>query len=332
MIKQFFIGIDVSKYKIDVFIYQKNLYRQFSNEKNGFERTTKWILKATRQPDFSRVMICFENTGIYSLSLALFLEEHSITFCMTSALEIKRSIGIARGKNDKIDAKRIAEYAFRHQDKLPQTKLPPKVILKLQPLLTLRDRLVRSRAGYEASVREQKKFLPSGDFPELFQTYTRMISVLKEEIKKLEKAIRGLIQSDEELKRTFELITKIKGVGLIVAAYLIVYTHNFTRFSDWRKFACYAGVAPFDFQSGTSVKRKPRVNSIANRQMKKVLHMAAVHASRFEKELTAYYQRRLAAGYNKMSTLNALRNKLLARIFAVARRQTEYVELMKHIA
>lgn len=332
MSKEFFIGIDVSKRTIDVFVYRFNRYRQFNNETKGFEAMNRWILKIIQQPGFSGTTICFENTGIYSLSLALFLNDRAVSFSMTSALEIKRSIGIARGKNDKIDAKRIAEYAFRHQDKLQATKLPPQVILKLQPLMTLRDRLVRNRAGYEVTIKEQKRFMPAGDFPELFQTYTRMICVLKAEIKKLEKAIRDLIQSDDQLKQTFELITKIKGVGLIMAANMIVYTHNFTRFTDWRKFACYAGVAPFDFQSGTSIKGKPRVNGIANRQMKKLLHVAAMHAGRFDTELAAYYRRRLKAGYNKMSTLNAIRNKLLARIFAVAKRQTEYLDLMKHVA
>jgi transposase len=332
MNREYFIGIDVCKLKIDVFIHRKNLYRQFNNEQTGFEAMVKWVLKAVGQPDFSRAMICFENTGIYSLPLAIYLEAQAIAFCMTSALEIKRSTGIARGKNDKIDARRIAEYAFRHQDKLRRTVLPPKAIMKLHPLLTLRDRLVRSRAGYEVSIREQRKFLPGEDFPELYQAYTRMIATLKEEIKKLEKAIGALIQGDEQLKQTFERITGIPGVGLIVASYTMVYTHNFTRFNNWRKFACYAGIAPFDFQSGSSVKARPKVNGIANRQMKKILHVATMHAARYDREMGAYYKRRIEAGYNKMSTLNALRNKLLARIFAVAGRKDGYVKLMKFVA
>lgn len=332
MNKQFFIGIDVSKLKIDVFIFQKNRYHQFTNDIKGFEIMVRWISKSIQKVDLFDAVICFEHTGIYSLSLALYLEEKGIPFSMTSALQIKRSMGIARGKNDRIDAKRIAEYAFRHRDILVQTKLPTKTILKLQPLLTLRDRLVRSKAGYEATRREQSHFLPENDFPELYETYNLLIADLKAKVRKLEKTIKEIIAADEEIKKNFELITKIKGVGLIVGTYMIVYTHNFTRFSNWRKFACYSGIAPFDFQSGTSIHGKPRVNGIANRQMKKMLHISAMHAAYTDKEMSAYFQKRLESGYNKMSTLNAIRNKILARVFAVVRRQTPYVELLGHVA
>jgi transposase len=327
-----FIGIDVSKAKIDVFSYRKQAHRQFSNDKKGFDTMIAWLVKVDPSTELPKAMVCFEHTGLYSLPLAVYLEEREIPYSMASPLQIKKSMGIARGKNDLVDAKRIAEYAYRHRDILQPTKLPSKAIFKLQPLLTLRDRLVRSRAGFEVTIKEQKRFLDVADFAALFETYSRLISTLKIEIKQLEKEIKTLIKSDPEICRTFDLITEIKGVGLLVGSYLIAATHNFTRFQDWRKFACYAGVAPFDFQSGTSVKGKPRVNHIANKQVKKILHLCALCASSKNKEMALYYRNRLEAGYNKMSTLNAIRNKMLARIFAVAKRQTEYVELMRHVA
>ncbi|HVU99313.1 MAG TPA: transposase [Puia sp.] len=327
-----FVGIDVSKAKIDAFIYGKQAYRQFNNDFKGFDTMIAWLVKVDPATELSGTFICFEHTGLYSLPLATYLEKRGIPYSMTSPLQIKKSMGIARGKNDQVDARRIAEYAFRHRDILQPTKLPSRAIFKLQPLLTLRDRLVRSRAGFEFTIKEQKKFLDADDFTALFETYSRLIVSLKIEIKQLEKEIKVLIQSDPDICRTFDLITEIKGVGLLVGAYIIAATHNFTRFQDWRKFACYAGIAPFDFQSGTSVKGKPRVNHIANKQVKKILHLCALCASSKNKEMVLYYKARLEAGYNKMSTLNAIRNKMLARIFAVVKRQTEYVELMKHVA
>ena len=99
-------------------------------------------------------------------------------------------------------------------------------------------------------------------------------------------------------------------IGLIVASYMIVYTHNFTRFDTWRKFACFSGIAPFDHESGTSVKGKTKVSPIANKQLKTMLHLSAICAIHTDTELKEYYHRRLAEGKPKISVINIIRNKL----------------------
>ncbi|WP_410505838.1 IS110 family transposase [Mucilaginibacter rubeus] len=103
------------------------------------------------------MIICFEHTGMYSIKLATYLNDIGIPFAMLPALQIKQSIGIRRGKNDQIDAQRIAEYAWLHRETIQATLLPAKSILKLQSLLTLRNRLVCDRGGYEATWKEQKR-------------------------------------------------------------------------------------------------------------------------------------------------------------------------------
>jgi transposase len=141
-----------------------------------------------------------------------------------------------------------------------------------------------------------------------------------------------IIELDPELKQTFDLITGIKGIGKTVAIYLIVYTHNFTRFATWRKFACYAGVAPFENQSGVTYLGKTKVSSLANKQIKKMLHLAALSASRTDAELNAYFVKRVQGGKSKMATLNIIRNKILSRAFAVATRKSPYVDIAKYAA
>lgn len=168
--------------------------------------------------------------------------------------------------------------------------------------------------------------------PALEAAFKHVINCLTEEIKGLEKAIKQIIKDDEGLSRTFKLITSIKGIALLVASHLIVYTHNFTRFDNWRKCACYAGIAPFENTSGSSLKGKTRVHPIANRQIKKMLHLAALSASHTDKELKDYYEKRVQGGKSKMSALNILRNKVLARAFAVVKRGSPYVDIMKFAA
>ena len=136
MVFNIYVGIDVSKLKLDVFIRENNVHRLFKNDLSGFELLEHWLQEKTRQPLHS-VLVCFEHTGMYSMSLALFLEERKIPFSMIPSLEIKRSLGITRGKNDFVDSKRIAEFAYRFRDKISITKLPAAGIRKIHSLLTL---------------------------------------------------------------------------------------------------------------------------------------------------------------------------------------------------
>lgn len=326
-----YVGIDVSKLKLDVFIKEKQVHRMFKNDTNGFGILTQWLQDQAQVP-LDSIIVCFEHTGLYSMSLALYLEEKKIPFSMIPALEIKRSLGITRGKNDFVDSKRIAEFAYRFNDKISVTKLPMADIRNIHFLLTLRDRLANNLRGYTVSRNELQKSLGSKNFPEVFSTYEQMITYLKGEIKKMEKVIKSIIMDNKELRASLELAVSVKGIGFVIASHLIVYTHNFTRFDNWRKFACYSGIAPFEYQSGTSVHGKTQVSSIANKRVKTLLHLAAICAIHTDTELREYYSRRLAEGKTRMSVINIVRNKLIARVFAVVKRGTPFVDIKKHIA
>lgn len=326
-----YVGVDVSKLVLDVFILNIKVHKQFKNDSAGFKLMMQWIQKQTAMP-LSSLLFCFEHTGLYSISLAHYLEEKQLSFSMVPALEIKRSMGVTRGKNDMIDSRRIAEFAQRFQDKITLTKLPAKEIYKLQSILNLRDRIAKSLAGYSVTKNEMRRVFSADELPHMFACYDSMIISLKQEIKQLEKAIKEILRNSEELRATFELVTSIKGIGLIVASYLIVYTYNFTRFDTWRKFACYSGTAPFEYQSGTSVRGKTQVSQIANQQMKKMLHLAAICAIHTDNELQEYYCRRQAEGKNRMTIINIIRNKLIARAFAVVKRGTPFVDIKGYIA
>lgn len=327
-----FVGIDISKLSLDASFYGKPLYQKFSNDHNGFQALLSWASKNVGSDPVATIVFYFEHTGFYSLLLAVFMEENGCNFSIISPLQIKRSLGIARGKNDKIDSRRIAAYGYEKRDGYVAVKLPSKAILKLQSLMTLRDRLARQRGAFVGTLKEQSSFLPADQLSVLAETYTNLIKALTQEISRIEKAVKTIIQQDAELSKTFGLITGIKGVGLLVAAYLIVYTHNFTRFDNWRKCACYAGIAPFETTSGTSLRGKNKVHPVANKQIKKMLHMAAVSAAHTDKEMMAFYIQRTKGGKSKMNVINIIRNKILARVFAVVKRGTPYVDMLKYAA
>lgn len=319
------IGVDVSKNTLDICFKPSDFSLQISNDQSGFKNWYREAKKVMRS--VTNVMVVMEHTGSYSSRFEKFLRSKAINYCKISALQIKRSLGIIRGKNDKVDAVRIAEYGWLRREQLKAEEPCSASITRLKSLLSLRSKLVRDRSGYMCRIKEITNTGEYGKSDPIIQIHQRLIKTLTAEIKALEKQISELISNDEKLKQTSELIRSIKGVGQIVAAYMICCTNNFKRFGQARKFNCYAGLAPFKYESGISIKGKAKVSHMANKEAKTLLNLAASCAIRHDRELKKYYQKRVAEGMKRMSCLNIIRSKIVARIFAVAKRQTPFVDL-----
>ncbi|MEG0499644.1 MAG: IS110 family transposase, partial [Rikenellaceae bacterium] len=119
----------------------------------------------------------------------------------------------------------------------------------------------------------------------------------------------------------------VTGVGLIVASVLISTTGNFTKFTNYRQYACYCGVAPFEHSSGTSIHSKTKVSKMANIKIKTYVTRSAISARLFDEQTKNYYKRKINEGKHKESVKNAIKCKIIARCFAVVRRGTPYVNL-----
>ncbi|KAA6305688.1 hypothetical protein EZS27_042659, partial [termite gut metagenome] len=127
------------------------------------------------------------------------------------------------------------------------------------------------------------------------------------------------------LSRQLKLLCSIDGVGERTAVKMIVETNAFKDFGDPRKFCCHAEVAPFSYSSGSSIRSRNRVSQRADKSIKLLLHIGALTAAtRSKGELHEYYLRKVAEGKNKMSVLNAIRAKLVHRMFAVIRNNKFY--------
>lgn len=323
-----FIGIDVSKSNIDVFIHFKVLHTKFENSQSGFKKMIEWI-KVHAGCDPAQTLFAFEHTGLYSLHLSLFLDQAQYNFTLIPGLELKRSLGIARGKSDKSDARSIAQYAYEKKEKLKLHQMPSQTLLSLKRLASYRERLVKERAAFKARLGEYEKVLDQQENGVLFESHHKMMACLDQQIEKVENELYRLIKQDQELARQFNLINSIKCVGSQTALMMIILTNGFTLFEKWRQFASYAGTAPFPNQSGT-FKGKTRTSHLANKKIKTLLNCCATSAIQYSPEMKIYYQTRIEQGKNQMSTLNIIRNKLLARIFAVVKRDTPYVETYKY--
>jgi transposase len=297
----------------------------FDNSDEGHLKLKKW-LAAPHEIVFPRTLFCLEHTGLYTRSIDRFLREREAFVWMESSLHIKKSLGLTRGKNDKIDSQRIAEYAYRFSDKAVIREPSTSGMQILRDLLTTRDRLNKSLKSIMVSVNELKRVdVHQGINLETLQLAA--IRGLKTSVKEVEEAMFETVENDMQLKIHCEMATSIPGVGKILAIKLMVYTQVFTRFESVRQLACYCGVAPFEHRSGTSINGKTGVSKFANMDLKSTLHLASLSAIQHNPDLKAYYHRKVNEGKSKMSVINAVRNKLLSRIIAVVNRQTPYVVL-----
>ena len=318
---QHIIGADLSKKKIDLVCHLFQTHIQIDNTVKGFKDLLRWMRQ--QKINLSQIMIVMEHTGLYSYCFEDFLHRHKIAFCKVNALAIKRSIGLVRGKTDKLDAARIAAYGYEKKDKL-KADVPINDILKrLQMLHSTRDRLVRQRASLLCAIKEYRH-IGISDKDIIMQTQLQLIKNFDKQIEKLVTEMESIIDQQKELKQNFQLLQSISGVGRVVSLVTIIKTHNFTRFANARKFACFCGTAPFEHSSGTSIKKKSRISHLADKQMKTLLDLSAKSAIQYDKELREYYLRRTTDGKSKMSTINIVRNKILYRMFAVIKRQTPF--------
>lgn len=320
---QHIIGADLSKRSIDLVCHLLNTHIQIENSIAGFKDLLRWMRKL--KINASEAMIVMEHTGLYSYCFENFLHQHQIAFCKVNALAIKRSMGLVRGKTDKIDAMRIAAYGFEKKDKLTIDVPASDDLKRLQMLHSTRERLVKQRASLICAIKEYR-YIGVQEKDIILQTQLQLIKSFDKQIEKLMTEIETIINKQEVLKQNFHLLQSIKGVGKILALTAIIKTSNFTRFGNARRFACFCGTAPFPHESGTTIKRKARVSHLADKQMKTLLDLSAKSAIQYDKELREYYLNRTEGGKSKMSTINVVRNKILYRMFAVIKRQTPFLE------
>ncbi|GAB4028867.1 IS110 family RNA-guided transposase [Spirosoma koreense] len=321
-----FMGIDVSKNTLDWAIYANKAIIWQTQSENSPSAIRAIIKQLLAMPNFQSVncVVCMEHTGLYNAHALEVLFQAQLPIWLEASLHIKQAGGLQRGKSDSIDAQRIAEYAYRFQDRIRLWQPARPVMKKLAEFTRLRQRLQGMISQLKVPLAEQKRFGDKALTTQLGQHCSNSLKALLSDLKGVEKGIKQLIADDPTLKSLFELITSIPGVGQVVATELILASDEFKAIDDPKKLACHAGVAPFKHSSGSSVRGKTRVNHQARKSLKTVLHLAAMSALQVKGELQDYYQRKVKEGKNKMLVINALRNKLIHRVYAVVKRGKKY--------
>ena len=333
--KKNYLGIDVSKLWFDVsllvvinHVKQPMFTERFDNSVNGMKAFKIWLKLQEISYDHNSLLV-IENTGVYHRLIWSFCSKHNLQLHIGNAAHIKWSLGITRGKNDVIDSQRLSLYCCKQADELKTTPVLNPVFMKLKDLMTSRSRLVvqlHSTKNYlkEIQCTDDKVLLSLLD-----KAHKAAIEGIKKSIVQIEIMIEQIIQQDPGIYSNYQLIKSVPGIGHLTAVYIICCTNNFASKISGKQLGSYAGVVPFANTSGTSIKGKNRVHKMANKELKKMLHLCALTAIKYYPEFRQYFDRKKAEGKNGMLVLNAIKNKLVLRVVAVINKQQPYVDNTK---
>ena len=320
------IGIDFSKETMNYCCLQGSvthvvLEGVVENSKEGCKemvRNLRSLKSGVKVRDF---LFCGENTGYYSIAVSDYLTSKGYTIWLENPLQIKLSCGIRRGKTDAADARMIAEYAFRHQDKAVAYNPCSESMQKLKSWLKTHDKLTEMKTSLQNLIK---------GLPVVPPTLDKTLEEVKKQLKETDRQIKKLLAEEEELSKNASLAISVPGISYVTAAAILVDTQNFTRFTDPRKYASHTGCVPYKRESGTSIHYRPHVSKASNRYINSLLTQGAVSLMTHNEDMKAYASKKRREGKHSGCIINNIRNKIVHRLFAVIRQQKPFDKDYKH--
>lgn len=324
----FFVGIDVSKEKFDYCALwggNRTLHGVCGNSPEG---VGEMLSSLAGLPGFSiaAALFCMEHTGIYCNHLLSTLHARGAAIWLEAGHRVRQVNRYQRGKSDRLDAHVIALYAYKNRDEPVIWEPRAEASMELKHLSAKREQLIKARKQIGTALKETRRYIPEASQRAHEELMADALAGIGASLKAVERAIEDTIADDPELSRLMALLTSIEGVGRVTATYILVSTDGFRAFADPKKYACHSGVAPFPHESG-KVVRSQKVSNMADKKAKALLHLCALSAVKVSSEMGAYYRRKVEEGKHVNSVLNAVKNKLIHRMFAVAKRGTPYVKI-----
>jgi transposase len=291
---------------------------KFENDEDGFVSFLGWLKE--HNPKAESSVVCMEATGVYSEGLAYFLYASGYTVAVEPPLNIQRKFPVNASKTDELDCQYIAEYAYRYQDKLSFWKPRADVLEQVKVLLTTRQHFSVQLTGHKNALHALNRKKVSSELAQ--RAHQTMIEQITKAIKDIDKEIRRLIESDPTFKQTLLLLLSVPGIGLQLAAHLLILMQETL---DPRTLAAFIGICPLQHESGSSVYSAPTSRHYGPATLRKLLYLAACSVRTHKKHFQQYFFRKLAEGKHKKLVLNNIQNKILKIACAVVRSQQPYI-------
>lgn len=313
------LGIDMAMEKFDVCIsiidkHQRVTIRSqcsFNNNQKGFEAFILWAIKNTQLAIPSVYLM--EATGIYYEQLAWFLHKKNCSISVVlpnKAKKYKEALGL-KSKNDRIDAKGLAQMACE------QNNTTWKPLTSSIYLLRLITRQIQSISQQATMLKNQLHALQHGMYRDkaIEKMYDKQLALLQKNKKSLQLRVEQIVENDELLKKKFENIGKIKGLGLQNLAVIVAETNGFTAFENIAQLVSYAGYDVVENQSGKR-SGKTKISKKGNNHIRRCLHFPAFNMVKYEVvPFKNLYERVYEKSKIKMKAYTAIQKKLLEYIY-----------------
>lgn len=325
---KYYVGIDISSADFTSSIGQgKEKWgiivkpELFTNDNEGFEKYLKWLKESKLNKN--NCVICMENTGIYNEKLVEYLAKLNFRVCVEMPLKVKRAFDVAGSKNDAVDSKQIAEYAYRFFDEMTPWKTKSAILEQVKVLLNVREGLVEERTRHLSRMHALKRKVVRVEFAEL--ALLRHIEQLKEDIEAIETEIEKIIIEEPELGKQFLNLLTAPGVGLLLSAQMVVLLNGFEQPLTDKKVAAYLGICPYEHRSGSSVRRKTRSTQHGPETIRKLLHLGARSICTHKQPNIDYFNKKKAVGKPKYLIYNNVSNKIVGILVAMYKSGEPYV-------
>ncbi len=322
------IGIDVAKANLDVCLSvisedQKVKIiasRKFENNLTSIKAFEAWASKHCKES--LPVVFLMEATGIYYEQLAWYLFDRGKTVVVVlpnKAKKYKESLGL-RSKTDAIDAKGLAQMSCEQHFK-PWQPIS-KNIYQIRLLTRQIERLNRAITQFK----NQLSTLSFGMYRDktIEKMMDKNITLLEKQKSELEEKIRDIVEKDAILKKQFENICKIKGLGICSLAVIVAETNGFALMENQSQLVSYAGYDVIENSSGTRIG-KTKISKKGNGHIRKALHMPALNMVRYKQSpFVQLYDRVYSRTNIKMKGYTAIQKKLLVIIYTLWKRGDAY--------
>lgn len=301
-----FLGIDISKRNFDACLLSEDSQQHevFMNNETGFEKLKKWLKTDDLQA-------CMEATGTYWFNLAEYLYEKGFTVSVENPFRIRNYARsqLTRSKTDKLDAAIIARFCSTQE--LRQWEPLPPHIKELRSIMRRIDDLKKD-------IRREKCRLENDvESKVVKKTIKCNLRNLDAMVADLMESARSIVRKNKDLKRKSGLLTSINGIGELTAMILLSEMGDEKRFGSGRQLAVHAGLSPSLCESGSSVRRKPKLSKVGNKMLRKALYMPALSAMRSNKVIREFAARLESASKPNMVIIGAVMRKLLVLAYGV---------------
>ncbi|WCN07811.1 IS110 family transposase [Marinomonas mediterranea] len=302
------LGIDISKKKFDVALHLPSgewRHKAFTNNREGFQKLTHWL----NQLDVEQTHACMEASNVYGNALAEYLydQNHKVSVVNPTRIKGFAQSELLRIKNDKQDAALIARFC---ESLLPDLWQPePLSTRQLKAMVRRLDMLIDMRQQ-EVNRLDVSDEVVQGDIHQ-------HIKELEQRINNIRSEIEAHINLDPDLKRKKKLLLSIPGIGAKTMATVLSYFSAIHKFASAKKLASFCGVAPREYQSGTSIKGRGPMSKIGSAHLRKSLFLPAMVALKYNPALKGLKERLSKKGKTKMLIIGAAMRKLIHIIYGV---------------